>query len=160
MKESESDHDASDLESERTKVGEGVENAAGLQMSNCHWTSRAGLGESVWQGVTCVASGRRSPVTSEVGGPWSCSDQQRTSRGSYCVCENHCQLVLDRTYAEPVTPLGRQRDSAAAVRRGRCSLGIQRDPRSTEVERHLVVVASRVSYPRITQLSSFEPSPV
>ena len=33
----------------------------------------------------------------------------------------YCQLILNRSYAEPVTPLGRQRDSAAAASRGPCS---------------------------------------
>ena len=159
VKERESDHGASDLGSERTKVREGVENAAGLRMNNCHWTSRVGLGGSAWQWVICIAWGKRSLVTLEVGGPLAESDQQKTSRGSCCGCESHCLLVLYRTYAEPVTPLGRQRDSAAAVRRGPCSLGIQRDPRSTEVEHHLVAVANIVSYPQTIRLSSFEPSP-
>ena len=40
------------------------------------------------------------------------------SRVNGCVGERCCLLVLNRTYAEPVTPLGRQRGSAAAVRRG------------------------------------------
>ena len=64
----------------------------------------------------------REDESGDVGGrPLPDCDPKRTSRGIHCGDVCYCQLALNRSYAEPVMPLGRQRDSAAAVRRGPCS---------------------------------------
>ena len=126
-----------------------------LPMSYCHWTSR-GLGGSVWQWLTGDVWGR-SPETSGNDGLVVEHGHQKISRGNYCGGESRCLLVLFRTYAEPVTPLGRQRDSAAAVRRSPCSPGEQRGPRLTGVERHPATAASTVSCPQRTEPSSLGP---
>ena len=43
---------------------------------------------------------------------WRPSDPCPTSCGIHCGDVCYCQLTLNRSYAEPVTPLGRQRDPA------------------------------------------------
>ena len=66
----------------------------------------------------------------------------RRSLSRDCSEGRHCLLVLIRPYAEPVTPLGRQRYSAAAARRGPCSRKEQRDPRLAEVVHHQQTVSN------------------
>ena len=84
---------------------------------------------------------------------------KRTSRWIDCIDGRRCLLVLTRPYAEPVTPLGRQRDSAAAASRGPCSQKEQRDPLFAEVERHRQIVANRISCRPWTLPSTLGSSP-
>ena len=123
-----------------------------LLRNNCPWTLR-GLGGSDRQQET-GDGWERSPETSESDGPFVWRGHWGTSRGNCFVAERCCLLVLNRTYAEPVTPLGRQRDSAAAVRRSPCSPGEQRDSRLTGVERHPAAVSNTAACPQRSVPSS------
>ena len=84
---------------------------------------------------------------------------KRTSRWIDCIDGHRCLLVLTWPYAEPVTPLGRQRDSAAAASRGPCSQKEQWDPLFAEVERHRQIVANSISCRPWTLPSTLGSSP-
>ena len=109
-----------------------------------------------WRGDIGRVTRKNSAKARWGGGVVECKsglDGRQTS-GRGCSDGRRRLLVLIRPYTEPVTPLGRQRDSAAAASRGPCSRTEQRDPRLAEVERHQQTDSSKFSCPAWTPLSS------